>query len=309
MADAVHFLTPVGRLVAGDLYKPQTTDAEGRPLVIKNGPNAGQPRVDFFFALAIEKTNADYAQLYQTIFGKARTDFPTLFDAAGNCTNPKFAFKIVDGDSQVPNAKGNKPCDREGYAGHWVLHFSGGYAPKVYSAGGQEQLTTPDAVKRGYYVRVAGSVVGNGSMQQPGVFLNHSMVEMIGYGAEIQVGPDANALFGGTPAAAMPAGVSQTPLAPTTPPPAHPGAQPATAAPLTPATPAAPVAGGAPAPVAPATDFLNGGAPAAPVAPAPVAPVAPVAERSFQYEGKVYTESALRAANWSDAAINALPQA
>ena len=50
---AVNFTTPVGRLVAGSLYKGQDKDAEGRPLVVKNGPQAGQPRLDFYFAIAI----------------------------------------------------------------------------------------------------------------------------------------------------------------------------------------------------------------------------------------------------------------
>ena len=48
-------LTPVGRLVQGDCFEPQTTDAEGKPLLIKNGPNAGQPRVEYFMAIAVPK--------------------------------------------------------------------------------------------------------------------------------------------------------------------------------------------------------------------------------------------------------------
>jgi len=52
---AVNITSPVGRLVAGSLYDAQDKDAEGKPLVIKNGPNAGQQRVDFFFAVAIPK--------------------------------------------------------------------------------------------------------------------------------------------------------------------------------------------------------------------------------------------------------------
>ncbi len=120
-------LTPVGRLVQGDCFEPQTTDAEGKPLLIKNGPNAGQPRVEYFMAIAVPKTDAGYNEVWAAIHGVARAAFPSLFDAAGNCINPKFAFKVTDGDSQVPNTKGTKPCDREGFPGNWIMNFSGGF--------------------------------------------------------------------------------------------------------------------------------------------------------------------------------------
>ena len=209
-------LTPVGRLVQGDCFEGQTKDAEGNPLVIKNGPNAGQPRVDYFMAIAIPKTDPEYNDLWAIIHNEARTSFPSLFDASGNCISPKFAFKVVDGDSQVPNTKGVKPCEREGFPGHWVLNFSGGYAPKCYiqENGAYKQVTDPSMIKKGYYIRIAGTVKGNGSQQQPGIFLNHSMVELVGYGEEIVTGPNADAVFGGAPAAQLPAGASATPLAP-----------------------------------------------------------------------------------------------
>jgi hypothetical protein len=37
----IDILTPVGRLVAGDVFKANTVDPQGRPLTIKSGPNAG----------------------------------------------------------------------------------------------------------------------------------------------------------------------------------------------------------------------------------------------------------------------------
>jgi hypothetical protein len=55
MSTKQEILTPVGRLVQGSLYNPNTTDAENRPLVFKSGANAGQPRVDYYFGLAIAK--------------------------------------------------------------------------------------------------------------------------------------------------------------------------------------------------------------------------------------------------------------
>lgn len=270
---ATEILTPVGRLVQGDCFEPQTTDAEGNPLVIKNGPNAGKPRVDYFMAIAIPKTDAGYNELWAKIHNEARQAFPSLFDAAGNCINPKFAFKITDGDSQLPNSKGTKPCDREGFPGHWILNFSGGFAPKCYTSGGAELINDPNMIKRGYYVRIYGTVKGNGSQQQPGVFLNHSMVELVGYGEEIITGPDGSAVFGGAPAGALPAGASATPLAPATPM-AQPAAAPApqAAAPAPMAAPAPQAAAPAPTNVQPAPDFLN---PQQAAAPAPAAPAAP----------------------------------
>ena len=313
---ATEVLTPVGRLVQGDCFEPQTTDAEGNPLVIKNGPNAGKPRVDYFMAIAIPKTDATYNQLWATIHGEARGAFPSLFDAQGNCINPKFAFKVTDGDSPVPNSKGTKPCDREGFPGNWILNFSGGFAPKCYTAGGGELINDPNMIKRGYFIRIYGSVKGNGSQQQPGIFLNHSMVELVGYGEEIITGPSGDAVFGGTPAGALPAGASATPMAPATPmaapAPAPANVQPAPATPMAaPANvqpaPATPMAAPAPANVQPAPDFLNpqGAAPAA--APAPVA--APVEGKYLDANGTAFTEAQLLAAGYQPAQIQALARA
>lgn len=210
----IQILTPVGRLVQGDCFVGQTKDAEGNPLVVKNGPNMGQPRTDYFMALAIAKSDPGYAELWSTIQKEAKAEFPLLFDTNGNCINPKFAFKMTDGDSQIPNTKGRKPCDREGFPGHWVLNFSSGYAPKCYikENGAYSLITDPNIIKRGYYIRISGSVKGNNSQQQPGIFLNHSMIEMVGYGDEIIIGPNATEVFGALPVQVMPSEVSITPV-------------------------------------------------------------------------------------------------
>lgn len=245
MSQKINITSPVGRIVMGSLYDPSTTDAEGKPLVVKTGPNAGQPRVNYFFALAIAKNPGEthWAQTAwgQQIWAVGNTAHPNA------AQSPQFAWKIEDGDSQIPNKKGRKPFENEGWKGHWILKFSGGFAPKVYQQEGQGyvQVTQKDFVKPGYFVEVAFSVEGNGSTSQPGVYLNHSMVCFRAYGQEIQFGPDvASAGFGAAP---LPAGASMTP--------------PASIVPLPQVAPIAP----APAPVA------------MPVAPVPVAmPVAPV---------------------------------
>ena len=275
-------LTPVGRLVQGDCFEPQTKDSDGNPLLIKNGPNVGQPRVDYFMAIAIPKTDVGYNELWAKIHGEARASFPSLFDAQGACINPKFAFKVMDGDSQVPNTKGAKPCDKVGFPGNWVVSFSGGFAPKCYiiNNGAAQLITDPTMLKRGYFIRIAGSVKGNGSNQQPGIFMNHSMVELVGYGEEIISGPNAEDVFGA--AAALPVGASATPLAGTA------MAAPAMAAPAM----AAPGAGPA-APVQPAPEFLNG----------------PAEVKYLDANGGAFTEAELLAVGYQAVQIQALARA
>lgn len=267
MSQRVNVTSPVGRIVMGSLYDPNTTDAEGKPLVIKTGPNAGQPRVNYFFALAIPKGSESHwnqTPWGQQIWAVGTQAFPNASQS------PSFAWKIEDGDSQVPNKKGRRPCDNEGWAGNWVLKFSGGYAPKIYKqeGSGYVQLMEKDFCKPGHFVEVAFAVDGNGSQSQPGVYLNHSMVCFRAYGQEITFGPDVSmAGFGSSP---LPAGASITPLASSIPLPQAPGVMSAPA-PVSAPVPEAPI------PVIPNVGFVQ--MPAAPsipsVPPAPPAPPAP----------------------------------
>lgn len=256
MSQRVNITSPVGRIVMGSLYDPSTTDAEGKPLVVKTGPNAGQPRVNYFFALAIPKgaePHWAHTPWGQQIWAVGNQAFPNA------AQSPAFAWKIEDGDSQIPNKKGRQPCDNEGWRGHWILKFSGGFAPKVYQqeGAGFVQAMQKDFVKPGYFVEVAFSVEGNGSQSQPGVYLNHSMVCFRAYGQEIVFGPDvASAGFG---QAALPTGASVTP-----PPSAIPMPQAAPAA--APGIPGAP-AGYAPPPVPGMTPGVPGSVPPVPGAP------------------------------------------
>jgi len=52
----LELLTPVGRMVQGNPFDGRTKNREGRPLTFKDG----SPRADYFFAIAIEKTNPGY---------------------------------------------------------------------------------------------------------------------------------------------------------------------------------------------------------------------------------------------------------
>ncbi len=319
MAQKVNITSPVGRIVMGSLYDPSTTDAEGKPLVVKTGPNAGQPRVNYFFALAIPKgaePHWAHTPWGQQIWNVGNQAFPNA------AQSPAFAWKIEDGDSQIPNKKGRKPCDNEGWRGHWILKFSGGFAPKVYQqeGAGYVQVMQKDFCKPGYFVEVAFSVDGNGSQSQPGVYINHSMVCFRAYGQEITFGPDvASAGFGAAP---LPAGASMTPPAGAIPMPQAPAAAPAgyapppglpqvpgvAPAPLAPAgsvpMPYAPTPGApAPIPVTPNPGFVQVPPPAAapaPMAPPP-APVAPVRQMTAAAQGIPY-ESYI-AQGWNDAML------
>lgn len=245
----IDLLTPVGRLVMGSLYEPQTTDADNRPLTIKTGPNAGQPMVKYFFALAIPKGSEQHWS--STEWGAKIWSVGHNAFTKGEASSPKFAWKIVDGDSTIPNSKNIKPCDREGYLHHWVLSFSSAFKPQVFNSDGSKQIMEDDAVNLGDYVQVYGSVDGNDSSLNPGIYLNHQLVALIGYGDRIQpanrIDPTAVG-FGG----ALPPGASLTPKAN--------GFNPNnTTPPIVPLVPSAPIQ-----PVVPYPQILS---------PAPVAPV------------------------------------
>jgi hypothetical protein len=321
--DRTPILFPVARMVNGDLYTPNEKDADGNQLIVKNGPNAGQKRVEYYLAIAIPKDGRPW---WETEWGKliyqaGAAAFPQAVSM------PTFAWKIKDGDDASPRmGKGGKPAkpynQREGWAGHWIIGISSGYAPKIVNSTGTQEITEPGAVKCGYYVQVFGNVGGNGSATKPGVHINHNGIALAGYGKEISSGVDlASVGFGG----ALPAGASAVPLAGMTavPPaapaapgvpampgapgvPAMPGAQvgvpampagfPGAAVPAMPAAPAA----GVPqiAGVVPNPAFLQvPGTPAAPVAPA-APPAAPVRQMTAAANGVTY--EAYRQAGWTD---------
>lgn len=327
----INITSPVGRIVMGDLYKANTTDSEGKPLVTKSGPNAGQPRSNYFFALAIHKNPGEqhWAQTAwgQQIWNLGNQAFPQAAQAAD------FSWKIVDGDSRQPGKlfkgkPGKPPCENEGWPGHWVVKFSGGFAPKVYrqEGAGFVQEQQPDFLKPGYFAEVSFEVEGNSSQTSPGVYINHRMVCFRAYGPEITFGPDVeSAGFGQTPlpagasmtpppsavplpaapqlppgagyAAPPPAGVTPAPLAPVNaayaPPagaPLPPGVPPASTS-VIPAYPSSP----APIPVTPQPQFLQVPPPVA----APVAPPAPPARQMLPAANGVSYEQYI-AAGWND---------
>ena len=320
MGERINITTPVGRLVGGSLYEPETTDYDGKPLV---GKDKVTPRQNFSFGVAIPKTPGQHwanEPWGAPIWALAHRAFPN-----GETQHPAFAWKITDGDSQIPNKRNRKPCEREGFPGHWVMWFSGGFAPKIYNADGSQQILEKDAIKPGYYVQVFGNVTDNKPSQSPGIYINHVYVALSAYGPEISIGPDVSAAgFGQN--VALPPGASATPpagsFAPAAPavpgapaapagypvPPAAPAGYPAPPAAYAP-PPAAPVAGApagypvppvAPVVVPPNPAILN--VPAVPAVPvAPAAPVAPVRQLTAAANGATYEQ--LIASGWNDAML------
>jgi hypothetical protein len=169
--------------------------------------------------------------------------------------------------------KGKKPCDREGYRGHWVVNFSSGFAPRIFNKDGTQAIVEPDAVKLGYYVQVNGDVGGNGSAQQPGVFVTHSMVAKSAYGTEIVVGPDATQAGFGT--AALPPGASTLP----------------------------PAGAFNPVPLVPGAPTAPNLAPALPSAPAPTAPAFAPSAKVMTAAANGATYEAMIANGWTDATL------
>lgn len=282
---AVEFTSPVGRLVWGSLYEPNTKDFDGNPLTIKKGPDAGKPTQRFEFGVAIPKTQAHFAHepgWGQLLWQTAHAAFPGGDQSAA--MRADFSWKVTDGDSKIipPKAKAKiPPCEREGYPGHWVVKFSSAFPPKIYDATGANvanpvPLTQEGAVIPGYFVQVVGSIAGN-TGNSPGMYINHAAVGLRAYGEPIlSNGVDVSGKFGGAlpaNASAVPVGAFAQPAAP-----APASAVPAPApAPYIPAAPPAAVA--APVAVTPAPALVGiPVAPAAPAAPlaAPAAPPAPV---------------------------------
>lgn len=231
-------LFPAGRMVGGNLDKlfPRT-DSAGKPKV----DASGTPEMQCSFGFAIPKTHP--AERWQdtpwgqVIYQTGAAAHPNLV------ASPAFSWKVIDGDSQLPNKKGKRPCDQTGYAGHWVLWFSQGWLPKRVNADGTVELPE-GAIQPGYYIQVFGSVAGNKLVPNgtPGVYLNPIAVALVGEGERIATDVDTTKVgFGGAP---LPA-----------------GAKPVTAAAPQFAAPAPTPVAPPPAPVAPNPAILNVPAP------------------------------------------------
>ena len=276
----IPILFPLGRMVAGDLYTLNDKDASGQPRVIKSGPNAGKPSPQCYFALAIAKVPG-HTHWKQTDWGAAIYDAAVAAWPQGQYAAPLFAWKIIDGDSAIPNKSGTAPNTREGYPGHWVISFNGSFLPAIYSAGGERRIDAEGAVKRGYFIRVAGNTQSNMSTQSPGMYVNYVYVEMVAYGEEITFGPDPSIVFK-TPAGPLPAGASAVPVSA--------GYAPVSAGSAPVSAPMAPAA--PPTAVQPSPSFLS---------PPPQPPSAPPVAPRMCLNGWVYDEAIK--VGWTEATL------
>lgn len=283
---ALIFTTPTGRIVQGDPYKmTQKTDSKTKALKVK--PD-GTPMMSSYIALAIPKNDPDWPAFKAMCDEQAKLAWPLDHIRA----HRDFATKIEDGDSTEPNKTGKRNCDREGFAGHWIVKLSSGYAPTVnvwltaaqanehgrvppgkqpidgwYASSGGEVVT-------GDYVKVQGSIDSNKSSESPGMYMNYNQCALQRKGEAIVSGMDANEAFGTAPPPA--AAGNAAPAATSTPPAAT--------------TPSSPTAG-----AGSYTGFMD----AAPPPPADTTPPPPEGpQMTAKAQGKPY-ESFI-AAGWSD---------
>ena len=150
--DKIDLQTPAGRMVQGHPLEGQTTDMENRPLTFQDGT----PRQNFFFALAVEKSNPEWAAFWAAIHAKAGLDFP-----AGQTQQADFSWKVSDGDAPI-NA------NKVGFPGHYVIKMSSSFAPKLYDTSSPvREIVDPNQLKRGDYVRVQVKVCVAGSKPAP----------------------------------------------------------------------------------------------------------------------------------------------
>jgi len=190
------YLFVTGRLVQGDVFTPQTKNMTGGPLTDLQG----NPKVQYFIAVAVEKTDAAMMQTFAQIQQVAQAGFP-----GGESQRPDFAWKVIDGDDP-------KHAGKTGFAGCKIFRFTSGFPVKAYTKGAASQIVDPSQIKRGYFIRVAFTVAPNGNAAKPGVYLNLALVELVGYGDEIVSGPDAASVLGAAGAAPIPAGASASPV-------------------------------------------------------------------------------------------------
>lgn len=292
----IEITTPVGRMVGGHpmIQRANKDDNTGLPKMQKDGVT---PSMSTYVGLAIPKGTEQHWN--QTEWGAAIWNEALAAWPNGEFQQPTFSWKIVDGDSQIPNKKMKKPCDREGYPGHWVIQASTGLgAVKCYNVGKYNPLTDliqqKEMIKPGDYARLVLSVKGNDSTQTAGLYLNPSIFELYQPGQAIilENEPDAagtlGAVQGQLPANAL--------VDNNIPAPAAMGQPPATGMPAPMGQPAAMAAAAIPGAAAPAQPGI---APAAPIAPATDL----LQPQMYLVDGVQYTGEQLMGFGWNSQQI------
>lgn len=191
----MNILLPVGRMVWGNL-----TEAVARKDYFTKQPKLdkdGKQVMSWELGVAIPKgSESDWKQ---TGWGQKIVEVATGAFPQGQHMSPSFAWKIVDGDSQIPNKAGTILAKKEGFAGHWVLNCGTMLAPKLVNRDGTAPILDRSIVRAGHYIQVLLMVKGNDSQQTPGMYLNAQIVAHSAIGKEIvQESVDASKVgFGG----------------------------------------------------------------------------------------------------------------
>ena len=205
--------TPVGRLISGDPWTKQTTDANNRPIP--------EDKQSFWFAVAIEKNAPGMNEVLGLMFKAAQAGYgqaPQIMAQINmGLAATAFSWKIADGDEMRANATtGEQELRWKHGQGCWVVKFS--TTLPIASAkyqGGVPTYCDPSEIKRGYFVTVPFSTSANGNTDHTaGVYLNPQTVCLVGFGPEIVGGPSLEQQLGAGPGAYIPAGMTQTPQLP-----------------------------------------------------------------------------------------------
>jgi len=205
MTDSVDILFPVGRLVAGSPSEIQqvTDPVTGQP---KINQSTGLQREEYYIGCAIPKQGE--ANWWDTPWGAKIVQVGYAAFPGGQAQQPTFAWKIVNGDSTVPNRAGKIPASLPGHAGCWIVSMKTAFQPQYRSADGMQAISG-DQFYKGCYIQCHATLAGNGALANPGIYINVDIVALSGHGERINSGPDATTLgFGG----ALPPGASATPM-------------------------------------------------------------------------------------------------
>lgn len=207
------FNTPGGRFIGGDIVNKQTTDHLGRPIA----PEKQRRSVGIAFPKSQDQNapiNILLGQIYNhgvsSYSQKANGQFALAQAQRWLDPQAEFSWKIKDGDAALQDGSFN-----ENTKNCWVFWFSTTFEIKaaIFENGVTTQID-PATVKRGWYVDIFGNCSINGNLDKTaGVYLNPSVVRVIGYGPEITGGVSVTQAFANAPAPVLPAGASAMPVA------------------------------------------------------------------------------------------------
>ena len=213
MAGDKQYSNITGRLVRGDLFTGNDKNKEGGPRISKSG----QPITSFFITVAIRKDDPCLAKFFGMVSFVGERDFPS-----GQSKQPGFKSKIQDGDLLHNDRTGQQVPWPEWGHGHYIVNMEQVNQPIHTVDQNNAPIVDRNLIKNGDYVMVSVGVRGNDNQGlNAGLYLDPSIVKLIGYGEAIITRPDAATVFGEAPVA-LPPGASATPVAAV-------GAMPATA--------------------------------------------------------------------------------